>query len=425
MPADECKKKPELILITDEFPYSYKEASFLRPELEALAERFHVTLVSKSSNPDRVLSVRNDIRVLHYARPGKAAHLACFPQLPFNADFREELRRIFSEKAPHPFLNVLLSAWFISDAVLFGRWMKKAGLLGRETADLYYSYWNNYALYALASAKRKGTLGGAVLVGRTHGYDLYPQRQPFGRQPMKQQTDRHLTRMYCISEQGLRFYKEHFDVRKTPGSTVLFRLGTPDRGLSAVREGPLRLLSLSHCVTVKRISLIIEALAHIPDTEVQWTHYGDGPLLETLRSEAAEKLGTMPNIVYSLPGAVENEELMRRLPGEGFDLLLNVSSSEGVPVSCMEALSMGIPVIATDVGGTRELVNASCGILLRADPGPEEIAGTLKRFCRLSAEERDHLRKGARTRWKALCGTDCFRAFGDDLMSLLPPSTRG
>ena len=38
------------------------------------------------------------------------------------------------------------------------------------------------------------------------------------------------------------------------------------------------------------------------------------------------------------------------------DLFINTSSSEGVPVSIMEALSVGIPIIATDVGGTKEIV---------------------------------------------------------------------
>jgi len=34
------------------------------------------------------------------------------------------------------------------------------------------------------------------------------------------------------------------------------------------------------------------------------------------------------------------------------DVFINTSSSEGLPVSIMEAMSFGIPVIATNVGGT-------------------------------------------------------------------------
>ena len=40
----------------------------------------------------------------------------------------------------------------------------------------------------------------------------------------------------------------------------------------------------------------------------------------------------------------------------------------------MEAQSFGIPVIATTVGGTPEIVNNENGLLLAANPGAEEIA---------------------------------------------------
>ncbi|NCO54621.1 MAG: glycosyltransferase, partial [Bacteroidetes bacterium] len=46
------------------------------------------------------------------------------------------------------------------------------------------------------------------------------------------------------------------------------------------------------------------------------------------------------------------------------DLFINVSESEGIPVSIMEALSAGIPVIATNVGGTNEIVNNDVGFLI-------------------------------------------------------------
>jgi len=56
------------------------------------------------------------------------------------------------------------------------------------------------------------------------------------------------------------------------------------------------------------------------------------------------------------------------------DLFINVSSSEGIPVSIMEAQAFGVPVMATDVGGTAEIVNNENGILLPANPSVEAIA---------------------------------------------------
>lgn len=41
-----------------------------------------------------------------------------------------------------------------------------------------------------------------------------------------------------------------------------------------------------------------------------------------------------------------------------------MSLSEGIPVSIMEAISFGIPIIATNVGGNAEIVNDETGVLI-------------------------------------------------------------
>jgi len=53
------------------------------------------------------------------------------------------------------------------------------------------------------------------------------------------------------------------------------------------------------------------------------------------------------------------------------DVFVNPSYSEGLPTSVMEAASMGVPIIATDVGGTREIIKHNqSGILIK----PHNIA---------------------------------------------------
>ena len=51
--------------------------------------------------------------------------------------------------------------------------------------------------------------------------------------------------------------------------------------------------------------------------------------------------------------------------------------SECVPVSIMEAQSFGLPVIATDVGGTREVMTNTNGILLSSYPTIAEVADAM------------------------------------------------
>jgi glycosyltransferase involved in cell wall biosynthesis len=71
------------------------------------------------------------------------------------------------------------------------------------------------------------------------------------------------------------------------------------------------------------------------------------------------------------------------------DIFVNPSYSEGLPTSVMEAASVGLPVIATDVGGTREIVEHGTTGLLVEPYQPEQIAAailSLVRDSRMSSE---------------------------------------
>jgi glycosyltransferase involved in cell wall biosynthesis len=44
----------------------------------------------------------------------------------------------------------------------------------------------------------------------------------------------------------------------------------------------------------------------------------------------------------------------------------------------MEAISFGIPILATDVGGTKEIVNKTTGMIISSEIGPNAIADNIK-----------------------------------------------
>ena len=70
---------------------------------------------------------------------------------------------------------------------------------------------------------------------------------------------------------------------------------------------------------------------------------------------------------------MRHDELLALLQQRPFDLMVNTSSSEGVPVSIMEAAARGIPCLATDVGATDEVVTDPRWLLPK-DCSPEDIA---------------------------------------------------
>jgi glycosyltransferase involved in cell wall biosynthesis len=57
-----------------------------------------------------------------------------------------------------------------------------------------------------------------------------------------------------------------------------------------------------------------------------------------------------------------------------------VSETEGLPVSMMEAISFGVPILATDVGGCNEIVTIETGILIPKDFQPELVAMEISKF---------------------------------------------
>ena len=81
------------------------------------------------------------------------------------------------------------------------------------------------------------------------------------------------------------------------------------------------------------------------------------------------------------------------------DIFINLSSSEGIPVSIMEAMSYGIPCIATNVGGTCEIVNNKNGALLDENPSIETISSQLNHFIYMNKIEYIKYKRNAYLTW--------------------------
>ena len=91
---------------------------------------------------------------------------------------------------------------------------------------------------------------------------------------------------------------------------------------------------------------------------------GDGPLRDALKRET-QVLGIEGQV--SFLGNLAHDDLLARYASGEIDLAVLPSLHEGIPVVLIEAMSCGLPIVATAVGGTPELCRPDCGVLVPAE----------------------------------------------------------
>ncbi|EGS5729453.1 TPA: glycosyltransferase [Clostridium perfringens] len=165
-------------------------------------------------------------------------------------------------------------------------------------------------------------------------------------------------------------------------------------------DGILRIVSCSSMIKVKRIELILEALKEWKICKVEWTHLGDGPLMSELTEKANLIMNNNKNIKINFKGYFSNIDVHKYYATNKCDIFINVSSSEGLPVSLMECMAYGIPAIATNVGGTCEIVNNKNGILLPSDVTPQILRDAITKYWISPDSIKDTYRKNSYNKWK-------------------------
>jgi glycosyltransferase involved in cell wall biosynthesis len=144
-----------------------------------------------------------------------------------------------------------------------------------------------------------------------------------------------------------------------------------------VRAEP-QLLTVGRLDWEKNPVVAVEALARLsadggPRARLTWV--GTGRLKDDVRA-AAERLGVSDRV--DLPGFVPiGPELLARY--RDADLFVHVAVTEGTPQVLLEALSTGLPIVATDVGGVATALEDGAAGLLVAPRDPEALAAAVQR----------------------------------------------
>jgi glycosyltransferase involved in cell wall biosynthesis len=145
----------------------------------------------------------------------------------------------------------------------------------------------------------------------------------------------------------------------------------------AMPERQVRITTIARLYVTKGLTYLLEAIAHVrkchPNT--QFRVYGSGPLREELMTYAAT-LGLDGAAIFV--GTFERSEL----PGlmAETDLFVLPSILEGLPVTIVEAMAYGRPIIATTVGGIPELLEDGVSGLLCPPHNGDALAGQILRL---------------------------------------------
>lgn len=349
-----------VIVLTSEFPYGSGE-SFLETELPILANYFDKVYIAPLYSHGDLREIPTNSQILRINGKNKGSKIKSI--LYFLKQIQFKRKRLAHLKNMRQILSM------IQNQIGIGQELQE--ILKREKCEsktsVLYSYWFDDWVGAVTWTKE---LNEFQFVSRAHGFDLYDYRNPSGFISMRNVHLKRVQKVLPISADGKSYLEKEFP--ENFAKIELHRLGTKINSSfipKSSSEDNKVIVSCSSVIELKRVALIAESLKKL-SVPLTWHHFGDGPLFLDLK-KIVDDLPKNINVV--LHGHTNNKEVLEFYENTPVDLFVNVSVYEGIPVSIMEALSFGIPILATEVGGVSEIVNDKNGNLINVDLNSDAI----------------------------------------------------
>ncbi|MGH8047717.1 MAG: glycosyltransferase [Chthoniobacterales bacterium] len=259
-----------------------------------------------------------------------------------------------------------------------GEYDQLSGVLSRRHADLLHVYFGHTGVHLLPFIRN---WSGPSLVS-FHGMDIMPRPGEPGYDERLRDLLRTLPMVLARSQSlATRLEELGCDPAKIRINRTAIPLDAfPFRERSVPHGGAWKLVQASRLIEKKGIDDSLRALARLRTTHPAATLAiaGDGPLREQLEALARE-LGIAGAVTFT---GFQSQAQLRSLY-ETSHIFLHPSRTtqgldqEGVPNSMLEAMSSGLPVVATRHGGIPEAVEDGVSGLLTAENNPDALRDSL------------------------------------------------
>jgi len=234
--------------------------------------------------------------------------------------------------------------------------------LAKNRVDVVLAEYGPTALSVLDACEAAGI----PMVTHFHGWDAYVLAP-------REETRAEYARVFTVSEAIIavsRHMKQHLEGLGAPGEKVVWNpcgADVPETRTGAPENAPPTYMAIGRETPKKAAIVALMAFARVrqalPDAGMEFVGFhAEGPLLQAVRAldldDSVSFLGPLPH-----------EEVLKRFAGVRCYVHPSVTAPdgdmEGTPVSVMEAMAAGVPVVATRHGGIADLLEGtSAGILV-------------------------------------------------------------
>lgn len=388
--------KRSLILFTNHYPFLYGE-TFLENEIVYLSRAYNKIYifaidVKKTMKPTRYIP--DNVIAIPLGGLNKRLKYAVYT-------FIGIIRNSSTFKIHEKSIKKLLASFYIrghAEFIANKVYMMKKKLMINFEHSIIYSYWFSYQAVASVILKDRLLKEGVntTVYSRAHGYDIYWERVKGGYHPFQDILLKELNLCIPCSQFGKKYLLDKYPW--AADKIHISRLGTLDHGLNPYKNGKT-IVTCSNLEPLKRMSLLAKAFVKIAkkNPDLKWICIGDG-----IEKEEIQSIITDADVIkqVELLGRLDNNEVIKQYKTREIKYFVNISTTEGVPVSIMEAQSFGIPVIATDAGGTHELVNSDNGKLIPVEIDANYLAEVLEQMLTISKDEYSYKRIASRKNWE-------------------------